>query len=171
MSSRAAAPFPHIAFDQRSPRGYSTVADQAVEPIGTDRQCNAEDTVRPASALGLAAMPVGVALIRVENVYSFGWKMYNALHIRGSQEIQKQAARLNNWRWCPWVTAGPGRAARQHTRCRRCGWRRRDQRTWPRCPWVTAGPGRASRQRAERSSRRGCLAGGPPPTGTHSGPA
>ena len=47
---------------------------------------------RPPSALGLAAVPVGVTLIWVENVYSFGWKLYNALHIRGSQEIQKQAA-------------------------------------------------------------------------------
>ena len=33
------------------------------------------------------------------------------------------------------------------------------------------GPGRASRRRAERSSRRGRLAGGPPPTGTTSSPA
>ena len=40
-----------------------------------------------------------------------------------------------------------------------------------RCPWAVAGPGRASRRRAERSSRRGRLAGGPPPTGTHSGRA
>ena len=29
-----------------------------------------------------------------------------------------------------------------------------------RCPWAVAGPGRASRRRAERSSRRGGLAGG-----------
>ena len=49
--------------------------------------------------------------------------------------------------------------------CRRwgCG-------AWLRCPWVVAGPGRASRRRAERSSRRGRLAGGPPPTAQH-GPA
>ena len=40
-----------------------------------------------------------------------------------------------------------------------------------RCPWAVAGPGRASRRRAERSSRRGRRAGGPPPTGTHSGRA
>ena len=40
-----------------------------------------------------------------------------------------------------------------------------------RCPWAVAGPGRASRRRAERSSRRGRLAGGPPPTGTPSSPA
>ena len=40
-----------------------------------------------------------------------------------------------------------------------------------RCPWAAAGPGRASRRRAERSSQRGRLAGGPPPTGTPSSPA
>ena len=40
-----------------------------------------------------------------------------------------------------------------------------------RSPWAAAGPGRASRRRAERSSRRGRLAGGPPPTGTQSSPA
>ena len=49
------------------------------------------------------------------------------------------------------------------------GGRRRDRRARaPRHPWA-AGPGRASKRRAERSSRRGRLAGGPPPTGTHSG--
>ena len=37
---------------------------------------------------------------------------------------------------------------------------------WLRCRWAVAGPGRASRRRAERSSQRGRLAGGPPPTGT-----
>ena len=42
---------------------------------------------------------------------------------------------------------------------------------WLWCPWAVAGPGRASRRRAERSSRRGRLAGGPPPTGTQSSPA
>ena len=40
-----------------------------------------------------------------------------------------------------------------------------------RCPWAAAGLGRASRRRAERSSRRGRLAGGPPPTGAQSSPA
>ena len=45
------------------------------------------------------------------------------------------------------------------------------RRAWLRCPWAVAGPGRASRRRAERSSRRGRLAGGPPPTGTTSSPA
>ena len=42
----------------------------------------------------------------------------------------------------------------------------------PRCRWVAAGPGRASR--STTPSRRlacGDLAGGPPPTGTHSGRA
>ena len=54
------------------------------------------------------------------------------------------------------------------TQRRRCEGRRRDL---PRCRWAVAGPGRASRRRAERSSQRGRLAGGPPPTGTHSGRA
>ena len=43
---------------------------------------------------------------------------------------------------------------------------------WPRCRWAVAGPGRASR--STTPSRRlacGDLAGGPPPTGTHSGQA
>ena len=76
---------------------------------------------------------------------------------------------------CPWAAAGPGRASRSAvlnhqtaTRHHWCGGRRRGL---PRCRWVAAGPGRASRRRAERSSRRGRLAGGPPPTGTHSGRA
>ena len=56
----------------------------------------------------------------------------------------------------------------QHTRPHWCGGRRRDL---PRCRWAVAGPGRASSRRAERSSQRGRLAGGPPPTGTHSGRA
>ena len=74
----------------------------------------------------------------------------------------------------PWAVAGPGRASRrststrQHTRPHRCEGRRRDL---PRCRWAAAGPGRASRRRAERSSQRGRLAGGPPPTDTHSGRA
>ena len=49
----------------------------------------------------------------------------------------------------------------------RAGHDTRGQRVTPRCRWA-AGPGRASSRRAERSSRRGRLAGGPPPTGTHS---
>ena len=52
------------------------------------------------------------------------------------------------------------------TQPRWCGGCRRDL---PRCRWAAAGPGRASRRRAERSSQRGRRAGGPPPTGTHSG--
>ena len=42
--------------------------------------------------------------------------------------------------------------------------------TWPRCRWAAAGPGRASRS-ITPSRRLACgdLAGGPPPTGTHSG--
>ena len=70
------------------------------------------------------------------------------------------------WLRCPWA-AGPSRAHQNH-RHRRCGGRRRKL---PPCRWAVAGPGRASRRRAERSSRRGRLAGGPPPTGTHSGRA
>ena len=54
---------------------------------------------------------------------------------------------------------------------RRCGGCRRVRRARLRCPWAAAGPGRASRRRAERSSQRGRLAGGPPPTGTPSSPA
>ena len=74
--------------------------------------------------------------------------------------------------------AEPGRASRRRaqphtaTQHRRCGGRRRDRRAWPRCRWVAAGPGRASR--STTPSRRlacGDLAGGPPPTGTHSGRA
>ena len=57
------------------------------------------------------------------------------------------------------------------TRRRWCGGRRRIRRAWLRCPWAVAGPGRASSRRAERSSRRGRRAGGPPPTGTPSSPA
>ena len=63
-------------------------------------------------------------------------------------------------------------ATRQRTRRHRCGGRRRDRRAWPRCRWAAAGPGRASR--STTPSRRlacGDLAGGPPPTGTHSGRA
>ena len=63
-----------------------------------------------------------------------------------------------------------GRHPPAHTATRHhwCGGRRR---AWLRCPWAAAGPGRASRRRAERSSRCGRLAGGPPPTGTPSSPA
>ena len=98
---------------------------------------------------------------------------------------------------CPWApegpegtgelqNAGPGRGAggrwqgpagqrvdaQSHTSAtqrRRCVGRRKAR---PRCRWAVAGPGRASR--STTPSRRlacGDLAGGPPPTGTHSGPA
>ena len=50
----------------------------------------------------------------------------------------------------------------------RYGGHRRERRAWPRHPWA-AGPGRTTSQRADRSEQRGRLAGGPPPTGTHSG--
>ena len=70
--------------------------------------------------------------------------------------------------WIDDVCNNTRRATRQHTQPHRCEGRRRDL---PRCRWAAAGPGRASRRRAERSSRRGRLAGGPPPTGTHSGRA
>ena len=70
--------------------------------------------------------------------------------------------------WIDDVCNNTRQARRQHTRHHLCGGRRRDL---PRCPWAAAGPGRASRRRAERSSRRGRLAGGPPPTGTQSSPA
>ena len=70
--------------------------------------------------------------------------------------------------WIDDVCNNTRRATRQHTQPHRCEGRRRDL---PRCRWAAAGPGRASRRRAERSSQRGRLAGGPPPTGTHSGRA
>ena len=91
---------------------------------------------------------------------------------RGFRQPAQLAYRV--WLRRPLVKAGPGRASRrrteqhQHTRPHWCGGRRRDL---PRCRWAAAGPGRASRRRAERSSQRGRLAGGPPPTGTHSGRA
>ena len=74
---------------------------------------------------------------------------------------------------------GAGGRRRDLPRCRWApeGWRARLRCPWAPegwrarlwCRWAVAGPGRASRRRAERSSRRGRLAGGPPPTGTHSG--
>ena len=66
-------------------------------------------------------------------------------------------------------TASGRAAAHGAARPHRCEGRRRDL---PRCRWVAAGPGRASR--STTPSRRlacGDLAGGPPPTGTHSGRA
>ena len=70
--------------------------------------------------------------------------------------------------------AGLRDAAPSHRSATWCHWygeRRRVRRAWPQCWWAAAGPGRASRRRAERSSRRGRLAGGPPHTSTYSGPA
>ena len=72
------------------------------------------------------------------------------------------------------ATRGSDTSATRHQKAsyrkphqRQCGGCRRARL---RCPWAVAGPGRASRRRAERSSRRGRLAGGPPPTGTPSSP-
>ena len=59
--------------------------------------------------------------------------------------------------------------AQSHTSATWPHWRGGRRRDLPQCRWAAAGPGRASRRRAERSSRRGRLAGGPPHTGTHSG--
>ena len=89
---------------------------------------------------------------------------------------------------CPWAAAGPGRASRRRTQPHASdtsppAWRAPEGPegqaaaavgggAWPRCRWVAAGPGRASR--STTPSRRlacGDLAGGPPPTGTHSGRA
>ena len=66
------------------------------------------------------------------------------------------------------AVSGERATAHEHTRHHRCEGHRRDL---PRCRWAVAGPGHASRRRAERSSRRGRLAGGPPPMGTQSSPA
>ena len=99
--------------------------------------------------------------------------------------------RKRAWLQRPWAVAGPGCSAR--------GWRRglagveptrrathqrpgaagvkgaggtgERKRARLRRPWAVAGPGRASSRRAERSSRRGRRAGGPPPTGAPSSPA
>ena len=59
---------------------------------------------------------------------------------------------------------------RSATKRRRCGGRRGACGAWPRCRRAAAGPGRASRS-ITPSRRLACgdLAGGPPPTGTHSG--
>ena len=91
-------------------------------------------------------------------------KLNRKLRLHRRCEGRKRA-----WPRCPWAAAGPG-----------CGGRGRrglaavpvGGGAWPRCRWVAAGPGRASR--STTPSRRlacGDLAGGPPPTGTHSGRA
>ena len=88
----------------------------------------------------------------------------------------------------PWAAAGPGRTTSRRTQPHASDtapptWRAPEGPeglaaapvgggTWTRCRWVAAGPGRASR--STTPSRRlacGDLAGGPPPTGTHSGRA
>ena len=71
--------------------------------------------------------------------------------------------RGRTWLRHPWAVAGPGCGARGR-------WQRLAAvpvgggRAWLRHPWTVAGPGRTTSRRAERSSRRGRLAGGPPPT-------
>ena len=84
-----------------------------------------------------------------------------------------RAARHRAWLRCPWAAAGPGRASSHMSAHHVPPVLRPPQgrRAWLRCAWAVAGPGRASRRRAERSSRRGRLAGGPPPTRTPSSPA
>ena len=64
---------------------------------------------------------------------------------------------------------GQGRLS-DRTKHRPVGGSRGACRAWPRCRWAAAGPGRASRS-ITPSRRLACgdLAGGPPPTGTHSG--
>ena len=89
----------------------------------------------------------------------------------------------------PWAVAGPGRASSRRAEPHISDqaplvWRAPEGPeglaaaaasyggAWLRRPWVAAGPGRASR--STTPSRRlacGDLAGGPPPTGTHSGRA
>ena len=87
-------------------------------------------------------------------------------HHHGTAHLEVAAARIGS------VAAWPGiETTRHHTQHHRRHWYGGHRRAWPRCRWAAAGPGRASRRRAERSSRRGRLAGGPPPSGTHSGPA
>ena len=94
---------------------------------------------------------------------------------------------IDSHNWTTYNNPGPGRGAggggraragyetmhrtHQHTRHHWGVGRRRDQTAGLRCPWAVAGPGRTTSRRAERSSRRGRLAGGPLPTGTHSGQA
>ena len=87
-------------------------------------------------------------------------------HHHGTAHLEVAAARIGS------VAAWPGiETTRHHTQHHRRHWYGGHRRAWPRCRWAAAGPGRASRRRAERSSRRGRLAGGPPPTGTPSSPA
>ena len=76
-------------------------------------------------------------------------------HHHGTAHLEVAAARIGS------VAAWPGiETTRHHTQHHRRHWYGGHRRAWPRCRWAAAGPGRASRRRAERSSRRGRLAGG-----------
>ena len=113
----------------------------------------------PPALLGLAVLPVGVALIRWKMSTEIGGKCITLYVSADHRRFRSKLHVWNTWRWCSgW---------RQGQAAVRVG----DVKAWLRCPWAVAGPGRASRRRAERSSRRGRLAGGPPPTGTQSSPA
>ena len=92
-------------------------------------------------------------------------------HNAGGELHAKLMGGGRTWPRCRWAAAGPGRGA---------GGRRQDQAAGP---TSVAGPGRGAggrwrglagpRDRPLRAARLACgdLAGGPPPTGTHSGPA
>ena len=169
--ARSRCPSPASRSTNTSPRGYSTVAGHTVEPLVKDRRRSAEDTTSPASALGLDVVSVGVTLIWVENVYSFGWKMYNALHIADHRRFRSKLRVLNNGRWCRgrWRgLAGPHASTPGAAGVEGAGG------TGGPCRGAVGGggawPGFETTRRAE-GSRRGRLAGGPTPTGTHSGPA
>ena len=101
------------------------------------------------------------------------WRFHLRLALREQRRRRFHARDFQ----CTRAMAGPGRAPSQRTephisdQAPLCGGRRRDRRARLRRPWAAAGPGRASRRRAERSSQRGRLAGGPPPTGAQSSPA
>ena len=94
------------------------------------------------------------------------------------------AGRKRTWLRCPWAVAWPGQTihSTKASPVRRAQEGPEGQaavpvsggehrRAWQRRPRAVAWPGRASRRRAERSSRRGRLAGGPPPTGAPRSPA
>ena len=95
----------------------------------------------------------------------------------GVEGVGGTGGRERAWLRCPWAVAGLAGHhgdAPNHTSARQAPlvWRAPEgPGARPRCPWAVAGPGRSSRRRAGRSSRRGRLAGGPPPTGTPSSPA
>ena len=121
------------------------------------------------------------------------------LRRRHSDSLLLMLPNPHRYRWGAGGTGRPGCGARgrrglagqradapshtQATQHRRRGGRRRAQEglaaaavgsggSRPRCRWVAAGPGRASRSTTPcRRLACGDLAGGPPPTGTHSGRA